>query len=174
MKQDKKTKIITMTAMLLSLIIVLSIFESMLPSFPFLPPGVKLGLSNTVIMYSLFFTTKKSAFFLALLKSFFSFMTIGFVAFALSLSGGIASILIMIFLTAVFKDKISLLILSIFGAIFHNIGQIAAYMLLLGDTNILCYLSVLIISGIIMGSITGTVLKLILPAFNRIFTKNSD
>ncbi|MBR1736011.1 MAG: Gx transporter family protein [Firmicutes bacterium] len=172
MKQDKRTKNLTLTAMLLSLIIVLSIFESMLPSFPFLPPGVKLGLSNTVIMYSLFFTTKKNALFLAVLKSLFSFMTIGFVAFALSLAGGIASIIIMILLTAVFKDKISLLILSIFGAIFHNIGQIITYMLLLGDTNILYYLSILIISGIIMGSITGTILKLILPAFNKIFRQN--
>lgn len=53
---------IALIGLMLSLALVLSLFESMLPALPFLPVGVKLGLSNIVTMYCLFFLGARPAF----------------------------------------------------------------------------------------------------------------
>lgn len=162
-KNMAKTRRIAFLGLMLACIIVLSIFENMMPPLPMLPPGMKLGLSNVVTMYCLFFTGKKDAFSLAVLKSCFVFLTRGAVAGALSLSGGVFSLAVMIFLLYIFKDKASYLILSIFGAIFHNIGQFLAIYVILGSELFIYYFPILLVSGIVMGSITGAVLRIVLP-----------
>lgn len=53
-----------------------------------LPPGVKPGLANIVVMYALFFLGRGQALTLVLLKSFFAMLTRGPSAGALSLAGG--------------------------------------------------------------------------------------
>lgn len=162
----KKTRYITYMAMFLALIAVLSIFESMLPPFPMLPPGVKIGLANVVTMFALFFVGKKEAFTLNIAKAVFVGVTRGFAAGVLSFSGGILSILVLILLFSVFKEKISYLALSICGAIAHNIGQLAAVSVMMDNYYTLYYVPVLLISGIIMGSITGVLLKTLLPVLS--------
>ncbi len=159
-----KTKYITYMAMLLTLTIVLSIFESMLPSFTAIP-GVKLGLANIVVMFTMFFIGRKQAFVLNIAKGVFVLVTRGAVAGILSLCGGMFSMLVIILLHTVFKDKISYLLLSISGAISHNIGQIAAVSVML-NAYAFMYLPVLIISGVVMGSITGVLLKTLLPVLS--------
>lgn len=164
------TQILTLTAMMLTLTVILSILENMIPILPYLPPGVRIGLANIVIMYSLFFIGKRYAILLSIIKSIFILTTRGVTSAILSLCGGLLSIFIIIILIAIFKNKISFIILSIFGAIFHNIGQLTAISIILGDnTYIYYYLPILLISGIIMGCITGTLLKVLIPAFNGVF-----
>lgn len=159
-----KTKYITYMAMLLTLTIVLSIFESMLPSFTAIP-GVKLGLANIVVMFALFFIGKKHAFALNAAKGLFVLITRGAVAGILSLCGGMLSILVIILLHCIFREKISYMILSISGAVSHNIGQIIAVSIML-NAYAYMYLPILIVSGVIMGSITGILLKTLLPALS--------
>lgn len=156
-----------LTGLLFAVVLVLSILENQLP-MPVPVPGVKLGLSNIVVMYSLFFVGKKQAFLLAVLKSLFVFMTRGAVAALLSLCGGVLSILMMTMLLLIFKDKISYLILSIAGAVFHNVGQFIAICLLYTSLNLWVYLPVLLISGVIAGVATSTLLKFSLPALQRV------
>lgn len=156
-----RTRYITYMAMLLTLTIVLSIFESMLPSFTAIP-GVKLGLANIVVMFTVFFIGKKQAFALNIAKGIFALITRGAVAGVLSLCGGMLSILVIIFLLNIFKDRISYMLLSIAGAISHNIGQITAVSFML-NIYAYMYLPVLIVSGIVMGSITGVLLKTLMP-----------
>lgn len=164
-----KTKDVALGGLMLSLIITLSIIESFFPVFPFLPFGVKLGLSNVVIMYSIFFMQKKHTFFLACFKSLFVFLTRGLTASLLSFGGGISSILIILLFLFILKEKISYITLSILGAIFHNMGQITVLAAITGNFNIFLYSPVLIISGIFLGAVTGMLLKAILPAFKKIF-----
>ncbi len=168
-----KTQKITLLGVMLALTVVLSIAESMFPAVAFLPPGVKIGLSNVVIMYAVFFIGKKEAFFLAFLKSVFVLSTRSVTAFILSLSGGILSIIVIIILMYTIK-KISYIILSVFGAVFHNIGQITALSLILKQNYIFYYIPILIISGVIMGCITGMLLKAVMPALYYINKKNDN
>ncbi len=166
MNQFTKAKYISYMAMLLTLIVVLSIFESMLPPFPMLPPGVKIGLANIVTMYTLFFIGKKEAFILNIAKGIFVLITRGVTAGVLSLCGGILSICVIILLTFIFKKKISYMILSIMGAISHNIGQLIAIIIMMNNKYTVYYLPVLLIAGVIMGSITGILLKTLLPVLS--------
>lgn len=165
----EKTRRITMLAMLLALIMILSILEHMLPPLPLLPANVRLGLSNVVTMYTLFFMGKKYAISLMFLKSMFTVLLRGVTAGMLSFCGGILSICTLILLLFLFKDKISYLILSIFGAIMHNIGQIIAASVIMGVNLVLFYLPVLIIAGVVLGSVTGILLRVVMPLFHKHF-----
>lgn len=157
-----------LAAMIFAVALVLSIVENMLPPLPIAVPGVKFGLSNIAVMYALFFLGSKQAYLIAILKGGFVFITRGIIAGALSLSGGILSITMMLLLLLVFRQKISYLGISIFGAVFHNIGQFLVIILLYTGMNILPYLPVLLISGVIAGIVTSTLLRFILPALKRL------
>jgi len=161
-KTHHTTKLTT-TAMMLALIMVFSLLESTVTPLLGLPPGVRLGLSNIVIMYSLFSISKPSALLLVVLKSIFVLITRGGIAGLLSFFGGVLALVIMIFLMFLFKDKISALILSVAGAISHNIGQLMVVSLLFRTNLLLVYLPVLLVSGVIMGVITSSLLKATLP-----------
>ena len=163
-----KAHAITHTAMLFAVAVVLSFMEGLLPPLPYLPPGFKLGLSNIATMYALFFLDKGKAFAIAVLKAFFVFITRGVTSGILSLSGGIASLCVMLLAAALFGDKISYLMLSITGAIFHNLGQLAVLTLIMQSGYALWYTPVLLTAGVIMGSVTGTLLRIVMPAFDRI------
>lgn len=163
-----KVRNITNLAMLFAVAMVLSFMEGMLPPIPYLPPGFKLGLSNIATMYALFFMGKSKAFTIAVLKSGFVFIARGATSGILSLSGGVVSICVMLLLLAVFKEKISYLMLSICGAVFHNLGQLAVLTLLMLNLYALWYIPVLLVAGVIMGGVTGSVLKVVMPAFERI------
>lgn len=155
------------TALLFAVALVLTVIEYQLP-IPMPVPGIKLGLSNIVVMYSLFFLKKRDAFTLAILKSLFVFLTRGAVAAFLSLCGGVLSILAMVLCMLIFREKISYLMVSIIGAVFHNTGQIAAVSLLYTNLLLWTYFPVLLFSGVIAGGATSALLRITLPALKRL------
>ena len=158
-----KTRQLTALGLMLAMIVALSIIEHTMPPIPGLPPGVRLGLSNVVTMYALFFMGRIQAILLAVLKSVFVLLTRGGIAGLLSFGGGIISILGILALILIFGDRISYLALSVFGAILHNIGQISISAVILGSGLVFLYIPPLIISGVIMGTVTGTLLRVIMP-----------
>ena len=105
---------------------------------------------------------------MALLKAVFVFATRGWIASVLSLSGGVLSISVMVVLLILFKDKISYLILSISGAIFHNMGQLIAVSIVYTNLYLLYFFPVLIITGILAGIVTSVLLNVIKPALKRV------
>ena len=133
-----------------------------------LPPGVKLGLSNIVVMYCMVYMGFASAAQLALLKGLFAFLTRGATACLLATMGGLFSIIIMFVLRALLKDKVNYYTLSVFGALFHNIGQLTGSSIIFGTAMVMYYLPILAISAVIMGLITGAVLTVVIPALNRL------
>lgn len=163
-----KTQELVLAAMIFATALVLSIIENMLPPLPIAVPGVKFGLSNIAVMYALFFLGGKQAYAIAILKGLFVFITRGIIAGALSISGGILSITIMLLLFLLMKEKISYFSISIFGAVFHNVGQFFVIILIYTGVNIWAYLPVLLVSGVIAGMVTSTLLRFILPAFQRL------
>lgn len=168
-KKPVDVKRIALLGLLFALAIVLSIVESIMP-IPAPVPGIRLGLSNIVIMFALLNLKKRDALALAILKAAFAAATRGTVAGLLSLSGGLFALGIMTLLLILMKDKSTYLLISIAGAVFHNIGQIAAASIIL-KTALWVYLPVLLISGIITGFATSILLKLTSPAFLRLRLK---
>ena len=163
------TKKITFLSIMLALMLVLATIERILPPFPMLPPQFgRIGLPNVIIMYMIFFLGKKEAFIMVILKAIFGLLMRGPTAGLLSLSGGLLSVGIIIFLWWVFKDKISYVSLSIAGAIGHNFGQlIVAGFLVQNWGLVVFYLPVLLIAGAIFGTVTGVFLKIFISRFDQ-------
>lgn len=154
---------VALMGLLFALAIALAFLENLLPSF--VPvPGIKLGLSNVVTMYCVFLMGRGRALTLAVLKALFTLLTRGLIASLLSLSGGVLSVVVMVLLLALAGGGLSYSAASMAGAVVHNLGQLTAAALLLRLGAVLWYyLPVLVISGIVMGLLTGILLRTVLP-----------
>lgn len=164
--RQQKTKKIAMTGLMLALAIALSYLESLIPSVGI--PGVKLGLSNTVTMYCLFFLGPVPAFTVALLKSGFVLLTRGAVSGLLSLAGGLCSVAVMLLVN---KLGASYGMASVTGALTHNLAQLVVARFITGSVFSWYYLPVLVISGVVMGTVTALVLRLVMPVLEKIDIK---
>jgi len=165
---SKKTRSLVLSALLFAMALILSIVENNMPVLIPSVPGVKFGLSNIAVMYALFFLRKRQAFAIAVLKSMFAMATRGVIAGLLSFSGGFLSLMIMIALMCIFGNRLSYFLLSIFGSIFHNIGQLVAVAFIYTSIYTLAYFPVLLISGVVAGTATATLLRVIIPALKRV------
>ena len=164
------TRQLTLMALLFALAMVLSVLESMLPALPMLPPGVKLGLSNIVTMYTLFVLGPSRGYAIAVLKSLFVLLVgRGPIGAALSLSGGLVSVTVMLLLSKLPPVRRDYLLLSIFGAVFHNLGQLCASVFVVGRIEILRLFPLLVLSGVGMGVVTGLMLRVIMPHINKLY-----
>ena len=119
----KKTHEIALSGLLFALAMALSFIEGTLV-IPGLAPGMKLGLANIVVMYALFFMGARQALYLDLLKALFVFLVSGWTAGFLSLCGGLLSLLVMWVLYYKLPFRPTWFILSVCGALSHNIGQL--------------------------------------------------
>ncbi len=154
---------ITLMAILIAGSIILSIFDSFIPSFV---PGMKLGLANIIILVALYTLGIKEAIIINLVRVYLAALlkgTIFNVGFLMSLSGAILSILIMIIVKSIFKNKISIITVSILGAIFHSGGQILVAIFYFETFNMIFYLPILslvsVATGILMGLIARQIVK---------------
>lgn len=158
---DQKASKVSLMGLLFALAMVFSYLESMLV-IPGLLPGMRLGLSNLVTMYCLFFLEKRAGYTMAVMKAVFVVLTRGFVAGMLSLSGGIFSVTAIVLVDFLSKHSLHYITLSVIGAIFHNIGQLilARY---LTSVFLYYYIPVLLVTGLVVGIITGKLFVWIIP-----------
>lgn len=164
--RSKKIRRLTVTGLLFACAIVLSVIESSLPLLSPIP-GVKLGLSNIAVMYALFFVGGRNALSIAALKGLFVLAVRGVTAGLLSLGGGLLSVGAMLLLQMIFKKKISYFMLSVFGAVLHNAGQLAVASLLM-NTPLFGYFPVLFLSGIAAGITTSVLLRVTFPVLRKL------
>ena len=162
-KRGSKTHEIALSGLLFALAMALSFVEGTLV-IPGLMPGMKLGLANIVVMYALFFMGGKQALVLDLLKALFVFLVSGWTAGFLSLCGGLFSLLVMWVLYDHFPVQPTWFILSVCGALAHNVGQLLGASVILSSAMSLYYAPVMLVFGLIMGSLTSITLRALLPA----------
>lgn len=153
-------------ALLFAMAAVLSFVEGMLPPLPV--PGVHFGLSNIPVMYALFFVNPAGAFLLAILKGGLAFATRGVAAGFLSLAGGLLSVGIMALLRVIFKDKVSIIVLSISGAVVHNMGQLFGATIMYQALTVWGLAPILLLAGVGSGILTAMLLKLLIPALKHL------
>jgi len=88
------------------------------------------------------------------------------VAFAYSITGGLLAFIAQVIMKRyVSKDQIW--VCGAIGAVFHNIGQIAAAMVVTGTPSIAAYLPILIITGVLTGTLTGLVAQIMLQRLSN-------
>lgn len=152
---NKQTKRLTIYGILIALALVLSYVESLVPAF-FAVPGMKLGLTNVVVVIALYKMDVKSAVIINFVRIVLvAVMFSNGASFLYSLAGGILSMLVMIVLKL--TGKVQMATVSSFGGIFHNVGQIIMAIILLGTTAIGYYLAILWFVGLITGLIIGVI-----------------
>lgn len=149
---NKKTAYL---GLFLALALICSYIESLIP-FYFGIQGVKLGLTNIVVVMMLYCIGAKEALLVSLLRIVLAgFMFGNMFSILYSLAGGILSFLIMYLLKR--YTGLHVISISAAGGISHNIGQLFLAALVVENYNILYYASVLIIAGIITGIVIGIV-----------------
>ena len=152
MKKDIRK--IAYIGLLSALSLAIYAFESMLP--PLLPiPGIKPGLSNIIILYSLKRFGKKEAGCVLLVRLLISAILLGnAISLIYSAAGGFLALLTEIVCDKILTGK-NLQITGAFGGLFHNAAQLVVAMLIMQTPAIISYAPYLFISGTITGIFTG-------------------
>lgn len=159
-KRTFDTKRLCVLAILVSLAMILSYLETLIPAFVAVP-GVKLGLANVASIFALYTLGAPSAAAVSLIRVCLSSLLFGNVTTLIySLSGAFLSLSVMIFLKKLSRN--SVIGVSAAGGVMHNAGQILAAMAILGTAEILGYLPVLIVSGVAFGIVIGITAGLVI------------
>lgn len=160
MKHKSIGRTCALLGMLLALALLCSYVEALIP-FNFGVPGIKLGLTNIVVILTMYLVGLKEA----LLVSVARIVLAGFLfgnpfTIVYSLAGGILSFLVMVFLKNVLK--LNVISVSAAGGVFHNLGQLIVAALVVENMNLLYYMSILFFAGLLTGVLIGIVSREIL------------
>lgn len=149
-----KTRKLALMAMLTAASLIVFIIEAQIP--PLVPiQGVKLGLANMITLVAMLILGRKEAGAILLMRIIMGSMYAGgFSGFLFSIAGGVLAYAVMCLTVKLFPEKL-LWVVSILGAIAHNVGQLAVSVFVTGTPSVLVYAPVLVASGIITGAFTG-------------------
>lgn len=151
MRMDVKR--LTFCALLTAIALTIFMVEAQIP-LPIPLPGLRLGLANIVTVYAMFALGPADALMILLSRIFLGALFAGGSTFLYSLAGGLLCYISMLLLRKLLTMK-QLWVCGSIGAIFHNIGQIAVAIAIAKTPQLIMYLPVLLISGIIAGTFTG-------------------
>jgi heptaprenyl diphosphate synthase len=158
-----KSSKVAFLGMFAAFAMILSFIESQIPSFVAIP-GIKLGLPNIAIIIILYKFGSKEAITVSLVRVILTSLLFGSVLSMLySIAGAVLSLTAMILLKK--TNFLSTVTVSVIGGVCHNVGQIAVACLMTETAQLLYYLPVLIISGVISGIIIGMIAAL---TYNKI------
>lgn len=154
------TKKLAVIAMLVAQATVLHFIEGLLPNpLPF--PGVKLGLANIITLFALITIDFRTALEISVLRTILGSLLSGTllgIGFFMSFSGAVTATIIMAILLKL-TPGLSLIVVSVIGAVAHNIAQLAIAALILKFSGIMLYLPVMLLVSIPTGVITGLLVQ---------------
>ena len=146
------TRQLALCAVLTALALGLSTLENLFPVTLLIPlPGVKLGLANIVTVFALYQLGALPALAILTARCLLGGLFAGNAsAMLFSLLGGLTAMLVMILLRRL--RCLSIYGVSIGGAAGHNLGQMAAALITLGNTAVLGYLPFLLGISLLTGT----------------------
>ncbi len=148
-------KRLTRGALLTAVSLILFTIEAQIP-YPFPVPGIKLGLANVVTVYAVYTLSAREASLILLAR----ILIAGLFAGNGSLSGGVLCIAGMLLLRKVISED-NMWLASVFGAMLHNTGQLAAAVAVTQTAAVLWYAPFLLLAGCMAGAFTGAVAQLV-------------
>lgn len=164
----KKTNALTLTSVLLAVALTLSYMERFFPLQLLIPlPGVKIGLANIVSLVALYLLGARYAFSILVVRCVLtSFFAGSVTSLMFSLFGGVLAMCVMIVIMRI--PVFSVYGVSILGAAAHNIGQIAASMILMNSIYIGGYLVYLLMISLFTGFLTGLLSSGVIKALEKV------
>lgn len=149
-----KVRKLTELAVLTAISLIIFVIELQIPN-PFPIPGIKLGLANIVTVYAVYhYKAHEVAAMVAVRLILGAVFTGNFMALLYSAAGAFLCLVGMLILKS-FIDEKHLWTASVFGAVLHNTGQMAAALLVTQTVQLLLYYPFLIVSGCLAGAFTG-------------------
>ena len=143
---------------------ILSYIESRIPPFVAIP-GIKVGLANIAVIFTLYKFGVKEAICVSLLRVLLVSMLFGTpVSMIYSISGAVLSLFVMILLKKL--TPLKEVAVSVSGGVMHNVGQIAAASFMLSTNVVIYYLPFLILSGTVAGIAVGIVAAILVKRIN--------
>ena len=120
-----KTRKLALMAMFTAASLIVFVIEAQIPA-PIPVPGVKLGLANIVTLIAMVMLGRREAGLILLVRiAMGSMFTGGVSAFIFSIAGGALAYAVMCLTLKLFPEKL-LWVVSVLGAIAHNLGQLIA------------------------------------------------
>ena len=162
-----KTRKLLRMALLTAVALIIFMVEAQIPN-PVPIPGIKLGLANIVTVYAVFSLGPGPALMILFCRVFLGAVFSGqMMTLLYSLGGGILCWCAMCALRRVVTGK-QIWVCSVFGAVFHNIGQMAVAVAVTRTPALLAYLPALLVSGIVTGAFTGAAAQFLLERLDRL------
>ncbi len=132
-------------------------------------PGIKLGLSNIVTVFTVFLLGGAEGAALLFVRVFLGAVFAGnFSTILYSGAGGLCAILVTIGLKRILTNR-QLWVAGALGAVAHSIGQMAAAIAVSGTVGLIVYLPIMIACSIITGLFTGLCAQVILQRGDKLW-----
>lgn len=157
-------------ALLASQAVIISLLERAIP-FPFaIAPGAKLGLANVITCVALYTLSTKDVGKVIAIRLVLATLLGGTIStFMYSASGAILSFLGMWSVKQLGPSRVSLVGVSVTGAILHNIGQLFVASWIAQTWTVLLYLPVLSFIGILSGIAIGIFANYLLTHVEKLY-----
>ena len=156
-------KKMTVLSLYTAVALILFVVESVIP-MPVPLPFVKLGLANIITLIVLVCYSPKDAFLVLMLRIFLASVFYGQIVYLVySMAGGFLADVV---INRLLKGKY-IYITAVFGALFHNAGQMLAAFFFLGK-GVLPYFPYMVLCGIITGLFTGILANILVLRLKRL------
>ena len=170
MNQGTLFRRLTLPGILVSLALLLSLLERMLPLDLLFPvPGLRLGLPNIVTLFALWALPLGTALAVVVVRCLLgAFFGGSLSALIFSLAGGLLALAVMAALLPFEGEKLSIAGVSVAGAAAHNLGQLFAARFVMGTWSVFAYLPFLLAGSLVTGLATGLAFSAMRPALSRV------
>lgn len=165
-------KKVSFMGIFLAFALILSYIESLIPFF-YGVPGMKLGLTNLLIVLLLYLSDWKCAISINVLRIVLAGFLFGN-AFSIlySLSGGLLSFAGMCLVKKFFSLRMTSV--SVVGGITHNLGQIMVACLVVSNYQLILYFPVLFLGGLVTGLCIGIISNILYPYVHHIILSEGE
>lgn len=155
----KNVKKIAFLGLFVSFALILSFLETLIPNI--IPvPGFKLGLANFAVLLALYLFGIKEAVIVDLSRIILAALLFGSMfSFFYALSGAFFAILIEFIIKK--TDRFSSVGVSIFGAVFHNLGQFVLAVIIMKSFGVLYYMPFTFAFAVVTGFVNGYLVTLL-------------
>lgn len=169
---SKRTKQMVLLAIFSAFMLIFGYIEKSIPLVPAVP-GIRLGLSNIVLIYALVLIGFKPAAYLIFIKvSLGGILYLGPIGTMYTLAGSVLS-LVGMYMVMRFK-LFNIVGMSIIGSVAHMAGQLIVAYFNLGWLVVLANLPFLLIASAVSGAFIGILSIYLLRHISKIYTEYRD
>ncbi len=163
---EPKVKKLTELSVLTAVALIIFVVELQIPN-PFPIPGIKLGLANIITVYAVYRYKPYEVAAITVVRLILGAVFAGNFAALIYSASGAALCLIGMLILRRFIDEKHIWISSVFGAILHNTGQMAAALIITQTPQLLAYYPFLLVSGCLAGAFTGLCAQIVISRLKK-------